>query len=401
MQETLVIEITKENPSQPSWICFNANKEIIEEAFLGDASKLASLAIDRHVIVLLPATDIGLLNVQLPPMNKQRLLQALPFAIEEQVLQDVERLHMAPLNGEQQKDGMMPTLIVEHIKMQEWMQLLKTMGVSANVMTSSLFAIPYVDPDASLLVNDVLLLRLDQYKGFVCDATNLELMLTGNGRNQFTQTLVVYKDPNQAALPMIQEIECQEKILTRQDMFRMMASFILAETPINLLQGRYFSRKIRLPKGLLYQTMFFLAIGWVLLMLSYPLISYSLLSLRLNSLNNMITSIYKKHFPEMKSISAPKIRMEERIAQLTSAENENKLMLWLGYFGKALADVPSVDIKHLNYTEQDMTLEVTASSAQDVSRFVEKLSQQGLHITQQNANLSGEKVSVNLLVGAA
>lgn len=399
MQETLVIEITKGDPAKPSWVCFNAESQIIDEALLGDPGRLAALADERDVIVLLPMSDIALLNVPLPPMNRQRLLQSLPFAIEEHVLQEVSGLHVVPLYAEHEKEGLMPVLVVDHVKMQEWMQSLRSWGVSANMMTATLFAIPYNASAISMFLDDPLLVRLGQYNGFVCDADNIDVMLMPSIKEQEVRSVIVYRDASSnVPVPAIEGVTVQEKTFGSQEWLRIKARFVLSEKPINLLQGRYFSRKMRLPKGLLYQTIAGLAACWVGLMLLYPIVSYAILQVHLSSLDRGIAAIYKKHFPGASRVVSPKLSMEDRMTQLTNAASENKLMLLLGYFGRALADVPSVDIKHLNYTDQEISLEVTASSAQDVSRFVDKLSHQGLQLTQQNANLSGDKASVSLLV---
>src|ERR1700733_1994273 len=97
MQETVVIEILENNITHVNWARFNAQSTLIDEEVGALLTDVASLAHDCYVIVLVPASDTVLLNVSLPPLNKQRLVQALPFAIEEYLLDDCERVHIAPL----------------------------------------------------------------------------------------------------------------------------------------------------------------------------------------------------------------------------------------------------------------------------------------------------------------
>lgn len=395
MQETLVIELTREHPTQPHWVCFDDKGSIISEAIQGDPAQLAALSLERYIIVLLPALDFTLLSVALPPMNKQRLQQALPFSVEEQLLQEVDTLHIAPLFAEQAKEGEMPVLVIERAKMQHWMQVIKGMGVAPDLVTSSFFAVPYQPHEATILLANPCVCRFAQYQGLLCDIDNISLVLPTLSKN-----IIAYRDAASVlSHPLSPELVSQETVLESAALFRVMARFVLTERPINLLQGRYQSRKIHLPKGLFFKTLAVLACTWFVMLLSYPIISYAILKVRLYSLNQEITTIYKKHFPGASQVSAPRIRMEDRMASLTSAANENKLLLLLAYFGKALKEVPNVDIKRLNYTDRDVTLEVTANAAQEVSVFITTLSQQGVKVTQQNANLSGDKVSVNLLVG--
>lgn len=393
MQETIVIEVLKDTDSALSWVCFSAEGHIIAEQIAGDPALLAPLVTDRHVIVLVPASNTLLLNVSLPPMNKQRLQQALPFAVEEEVLQDVEKLHIAPLFLEQKQEGNMPVLVVERAHMQTWLQRLKQNGITPDVMTSTLFGVPYEANTIHVLLDEPSLLRAGTYQGHVCDHDNLPAILEQFNTEQ--SRIVLHGESNNMLLPY------ETKPLNAVARLRMLATQVLNDAPINLLQQQYVSRKMRLPKGLFMQTLFGLAAIWLVLLLAYPLTSYMILKIRWLSLNNQVAAIYKKHFPAAKTLAAAKIRMEDKISQLNTAANEQKLLLQLAYFGDALKEVPSVDIKQLTFTEQKTELAVIASTAQDISRFVGKLSQHGLRVAQQNANLANDKVSVNLSVEAS
>ena len=70
---------------------------------VGDLASLTSAVVDKEVIVVVPARDVLLISAQLPKMNRSRLLQALPFALEEQLIDDVEDLHFAA--GVEQANG--------------------------------------------------------------------------------------------------------------------------------------------------------------------------------------------------------------------------------------------------------------------------------------------------------
>ena len=61
----------------------------------GDAAALAEAALDRINIVIVPSEDVLVTTVTLPKMNRSRLLQAIPYALEEQVIEDVDTMHFA------------------------------------------------------------------------------------------------------------------------------------------------------------------------------------------------------------------------------------------------------------------------------------------------------------------
>lgn len=65
--------------------------------------ELKQNAKDSRVIVLIPSVDVLLTTVLLPKISHSRLIQAIPYALEETLLEDVEQLHFAvgdyPIHG--------------------------------------------------------------------------------------------------------------------------------------------------------------------------------------------------------------------------------------------------------------------------------------------------------------
>jgi type II secretion system protein L len=163
---------------------------------------------------------------------------------------------------------------------------------------------------------------------------------------------------------------------------------------LNLLQGRYASKKHRFRQTKkTARIMRVLAIVWLALLLAYPVVSYLILSQRVNAVQTQIAAIYHREFPNATSVVAPKLRMEEKLHQVTSQLGSNKFLLLSGYVGKGVQATPAVNLKRMQFQNNRLTLEVSAPSAADFSAFTQYLSNQGLSVKQQNANISGARVS--------
>ena len=59
------------------------------------SSLAASLAAGRRVCVLVPGTDVLLANPELPAKAGTKLQQIVPYALEEQLADDIDTLHFA------------------------------------------------------------------------------------------------------------------------------------------------------------------------------------------------------------------------------------------------------------------------------------------------------------------
>ncbi len=82
---------------------------------------------DLPVIVLVPAADVLLTTVHIPARGASRIRSALPFALEEHVVDDVENLHFAV--GGRQDDGRLPVAVVSRARLDDWLARLSDAGI--------------------------------------------------------------------------------------------------------------------------------------------------------------------------------------------------------------------------------------------------------------------------------
>src|SRR5687768_2774709 len=84
-----------------------------------DDGDLAVLAAGRQVALVAPAADVALFSVPLPAGNEARLQQLAPFALEEQVSEDLDQLHFAV--GARDGAGQVAVAVASRERMQYWL----------------------------------------------------------------------------------------------------------------------------------------------------------------------------------------------------------------------------------------------------------------------------------------
>jgi len=82
--------------------------------------------------LLAPATATNLYRVSIPVRRASAARAALPFALEDQLGQELEELHLVA--GPRRADGRYVAAVTEHRCMQEWMQLVEAAGWRADAM---------------------------------------------------------------------------------------------------------------------------------------------------------------------------------------------------------------------------------------------------------------------------
>jgi general secretion pathway protein L len=381
MQEKLFIYLHANDLAKPSW-------GTDSYTHLGETESLAQIANDREVILIVPAEDVVLLTIKFPKMSRSRLLQALPFALEEQFTVDVQDLHFAV--GHYQQEGDLPVAVVAHAKMQQWLDLLQSWHVMANVIVPVTLVLPIENTTWHVLLHDMAIVRTGLFQGFAVDKKNfinvLQLALETNIDAPLQVNLNNYTDDKYIeklnVTPSIKENFLKSEFLMSDLIKTGMNAPVL-----NLLQGKYTVKKAKFPTLQLgVKVVFYLMAAWVCLLFLYPSISYLILKQRMIALDNHIGHIYQQHFPQAASIVAPELRMQEKLQNLSQRSGENRPLLLLALIGKGIQAVPSIKLKRFDFQNEHLTLELTAATSEDFSAFTDYLMQQGLAVKQQSAD---------------
>lgn len=393
MNHALVIYLPKGKPDEPVW-------SYGRETHVGDIKAMLKASEKRQVKVLVPGEEVVLLEVTLPKMSRARLRQAVPFALEEQLISDVDSLHFAlspePVNGR------LFVAVTAKDNMQAWLQQLATFGVTPDVLLPATLALPLDEGHWSVWLDDVAVVRTGEYSGFACDAANvvdmLQLALTEASHKPSEINMQNYTTHAYAGM-LSAQVMVQEDCLSAETKFANLLSGVTNRPTINLLQASYVPKKSSFPSlQVKWRLAVYLGVAWVALLFLGPVVSNVMLSYHERQLTKQIQAIYKHHFPQATSVVAPKERMQDKLNAVMSEASDNHLLLMLGYVGQAMSETRSIKLKRLDYHDSQLTLELSAATAEDFSQFSDHLVQQGLTVKQQNADLAGSRINATLMI---
>ena len=152
----------------------------------GDWKKIRSVSRGRRVLLIIPNEDVVLTSVTIPSKNKKQLLQAIPFALEDNLAEDIEELHFAIFQEKPQ--GETHVAVINRDRLDDYLSLLKDNGLTAHFVLPQVL-VQTIKKDAwSLLeshdnsVSDsdnqaTVSVRLNKYAGFFSDKSLLELFI--------------------------------------------------------------------------------------------------------------------------------------------------------------------------------------------------------------------------------
>jgi len=129
------------------------------------------LAAVDEIIVLVPATEVVLTEATLSARNRAQLLQALPYAVEEQVLGPLDDLHFAASRG---TSGTLGVAVVAKAALRGWLARLAEAGIQPDVVVPESLALRAAAQQASLMIDgDRAVARLAPWSAFACSLAEL------------------------------------------------------------------------------------------------------------------------------------------------------------------------------------------------------------------------------------
>ena len=133
MAEYLLIRFDRaDGEDAATFMVCNEAGAIVQPPRQGSLREAATLAALRRVVGLLPASEVVTLDAELPARAGAKLLQAVPYALEEQVADDIDELHFAI--GPRGDDGRTPVAVVARAVMQSVEDACASAGLSLQAL---------------------------------------------------------------------------------------------------------------------------------------------------------------------------------------------------------------------------------------------------------------------------
>jgi general secretion pathway protein L len=150
MAEYLVIRIGERSDDPVSWVAVNDQGTLRGSPGSGTLAEAGAAIRDRRVIVLVPGLDVVTIYADIPAKGA-RLLAALPYALEDQLAEDVENLHFAP--GTRSESGRLPVAVIARDKLTEWLEALAEAGIHPQRVVPDYHGLAITPNTLSMLVS--------------------------------------------------------------------------------------------------------------------------------------------------------------------------------------------------------------------------------------------------------
>jgi general secretion pathway protein L len=151
MTEYVVIRLAAED-QEVQWIFADSNGTQRSNTSSGSLEQVAAEIGDRSVIVLVPSVELLSTTVHIPARSSAKIKAALPFALEENLAEDVENLHFAV--GDRQENNRLPVAVVARDTLDGWLDRLREVGIEPAILSPDSHGLARIPGTLSVLVDD-------------------------------------------------------------------------------------------------------------------------------------------------------------------------------------------------------------------------------------------------------
>ncbi len=369
----------------------------------GSAATLAELppaARNNRVHVWTPPAETVFTRTTLPTRSRTKIMQALPYALEEQLLDEPENLHFAYVR---QADGDLLVGITARARLKTWVETLSTAGVRPASLCPAMLALPLLPSTWSLaFVDDEMWVRSGPASGFACLATldapppMLLAALQEAAKNaRSPQGLTVFRPPPAFSLDVWRAALNLPVTGSTND-------FWAHNSPpagLNLLQGAFApSTQIRHLGRPLLPAAIMLAI-WLVGGLIFDVSEWWRLRQQHRAHVAEMQSLFTKSFPESKTILDPVGQMQRNFESLQSrGGGPQDLLPLLTRVAPTLRGQDKVRVQSVKYAERILTLDITLPDYRALEAVKNTFKAANLDVEVLAANSRGSEVEGRLRI---
>jgi general secretion pathway protein L len=400
-----------------SWLLREENRPEGSQ-FFGSLKDAAIQAVGAHVTVLVPAEEVVLAKASLPAMKGQKLIKAVPYALEEQLADDVEDVHVAI--GHRDEEGRLANAVVSRNTIDHWLDQLKAAGLNPDVMSPEVFGVSWIEEadkaNWSLVVNaSQALLRTGAQSGLAFDAINLIPVLQA-GLNVAGDTPPSTLSVVSCSGDLLDDISIQDELTQLCQDHSIKLSIQHTEEPcdvllardfdernaINLLQGDY-SRKQQMGRLLRpWRPTLILAAIWLVLQFSMLGVDYAHLSKLDDKQQTEIESLFKQAMPGSRLVKgSEKTLMEQRLESLRSGGSGNGMLGLLARSGEVFKQTSGTHLRSLRFKDNKLDVDMDLPDLQTLDKLKQGLKDAGLNVEIVSASSREGKVESRLSLQGA
>ncbi len=402
MSDTLLVHYNINHADQATWALCNTVGELVGKINNGTLSELSEQAGTQPVIILLNSQCLHINQLQLPPTNQQKMLKAVPYAIEEFIADDIENFHF--VINKNKHNAFTSVAGIEKSTLQNIIDAFQQADITVETIIPDALCLAADDSQwACLVFRKDVYLQTGTMDGMIYPQEILNYLINSKLQQEdhaIPEKILFFTEQEDSsageALTEINDnIEVIKIVYNTHPLVVFCGNYKQA-LPLNLLQHQFKARRKSSGYWQHWRLAASLAAVWMVLHLSLIGFQQSQLKQENRISKAKIEKIYKKAFPKSRKIINPRVQMEQKLKELKTgtANSDNGLLFLLSEsFGTLSQDKENIMLRTLTYRNNRMEIGLESTNLQAIETLNKNLNS-NQSIKSEIASSSSEKDKV-------
>jgi len=347
----------------------------------GSIEELGAIARGKKVTLLIDAHYITLESISVPSKNRSKQIQAVPFAMEEHLAEDIEETHFAL--GKIESDNKVPVIAIKRQLLKDTLNLFQQHNVHIDFASADSIVLPGSHSQWCILLdNDGALIKTAHAQAYSCDRENLTVILQAllDQPDNTPDSITLYHMEDDSET---QEIFDNIDIVIDEQTYKnhpleIFAQHLKYANALNLLQGEFTPKRQTSSKWFQpWKLAASVTAIWIILHLIYTSILSNQLEAKNLLLAKQIETEFKRAIPDAKKMTNMQKRVERRLKELKSTSGTADKTSFLQILSKVtpvLSKNEKLDIRAAVYRNNYIDIDLSAKSLQDIEQVKNRLS---------------------------
>jgi general secretion pathway protein L len=413
MPQSLLLRLPPAGQEETEWLTLDESGAPTPTRQRGSLSLAAAVWRTGRVVVLAPATQILLAEPELPPGTGAKLARAVPFALEEQLTEDVDLLSFAI--GRRRGRGGTPVAVVSRSVLQAWLSELNAAGFDPEAIYADISLMPENPGQTVLwLEKERLAVRRPGALPFAVELSPVKEALVVAGVIADPLESTAEPKPKESAIlyvtredwariqgefeDLLEEFETLKVQLLTDGPLPWLARGIAAPEAVNLLQGEFSRTTDYHERWRQWRIAAALAVALLVVYVAAQALQIRHAKHESAALDGEISQVFSSAMPG-DAPTDPRRQMQTKLERIRkSGAGPQYFLRTLQTLSGALAVAPKTAISALSYREDSLDMTVSAPSLAALSQLTQFVGKEGLAAEIQSSNPVAAGVEAHLHV---
>lgn len=378
----------------------------------GDLTALAHQLRGQRSMLVYPGEQVHCLSLQAPNRRRAAWLQALPFALEDQIAQDLETLHLAV--GKFSPQHRLAVAVVQRQTLGQTLDGLAQQGITPTLVVPDFLLLPYQTGQWTVYLDaGRALVRSGGDAGFACEADNLSVWLSkaladAPPEQRPEHLRLLSREPQQIEQLIQQDTELAATISLQAEPLAplLQLASTAPSTSLNLKQGEFGQQSAARQHWRQWRGAAILTILCLLAVIARDVWEWRQLTAEQARLRTAIEQTFREIMPTARLVN-PRVQLASYLRQSdsTTANFSTGFLPLLGVTAAILDDFPALRLRGLNFRQNRLELDLRGGALEHLDALKNKLAERTDISAEINASLrDGQvlgRVSLRFVPGGA